>query len=167
MLSRVTLIALTATASLAAASVATAQSTAAPAAPAATAAPVAPGTAGLVPRGFVYNPEGRRDPFVSLARRGSDEETSAPSVRSPGLSGLGASEITLRGTLATQGGYVAIMQGVDAKTYIVRPGERLMDGTVRSITPDAVVILQQVKDSLSLDKQREVRKTLRQTEEAK
>jgi hypothetical protein len=42
-----------------------------------------------------------------------------------------------------------------------------MDGTVRTITPEAVVILQQVRDPLSLDKQREVRKTLRQIEEAK
>ena len=108
-----------------------------------------------------------RDPFVSLLRRGSDTEHSAPAQRAPRLSGLGASEVTLKGTLASGGGYVAILQGVDAKTYIVRPGEQLMDGTVRSITPDTLVILQQVKDPLSLEKQREVRKTLRQTDEAK
>jgi Tfp pilus assembly protein PilP len=106
-------------------------------------------------------------PFVTLLQRGSDVSQSAPATRAPGIAGLGASEVTLKGTLASQGGYVAIMQGIDTKTYIVRTGEQLADGTVRSITPDAVVILQQVKDSLSLDKQREVRKTLRQTEEAK
>jgi len=117
--------------------------------------------------GFTYDPEGRRDPFVSLLRRGDDAERSAPALRAPGLAGLGAAEVTLKGTLASQGGYVAILRGVDAKTYIVRPGEQLMDGTVRSITPDAVVILQQVRDPLSLERQREVRKTLRQTEEAK
>ncbi len=158
MLSRVTLFLLAAT------TVASAQTPVAPVSQ----APSGPaGTAGLEPRGFVYNPEGRRDPFVSLTRRGSDEEGSAPAVRAPGLSGLGASEVTLRGTLASGGGYLAILQGVDTKTYIVRPGERLMDGTVRAITPDAVVIIQQVRDSLSLDRQREVRKTLRQIEEAK
>ncbi len=142
-----------------------AQSSVSPAAPAVPAATVP--SVGVQPLGFSYRADGRRDPFVSLLRRGSDEARSAPSVRPPGLSGLEASEVTLKGTLAMQGGFVAIMQGADAKTYIVRPGERLLDGTVRTITPDTVVILQQVKDSLALDKQREVRKTLRQTEEAK
>ncbi len=50
------------------------------------------------------------------------------------------------------------MQGVDNKTYIVRAGDKLSDGTVRSITADAMVILQQVNDPLSLEKEREVRK---------
>jgi Tfp pilus assembly protein PilP len=120
----------------------------------------------LEPRGFTYSSEGRRDPFVSLLQRGSAVETSAP-VRVPGLAGLGAAEVTLKGTVASQGGYVAILRGVDAKTYIVRAGEKLSDGTVRAITPDTVVILQQVSDPLAADTQREVRNTLRQTEEAK
>lgn len=154
---------------LSAAAAALAQ-TPAPAAPSPAAAAPAPGTPGvptLEPQGFTYDAAGRRDPFVSLLRRGSDIDRSAPTTRAPGLSGLGAAEVTLKGTLASGGGYVAILQGVDAKTYIVRPGERLMDGTVRAITPDTLVILQQVTDPLSLEKQREVRKTLRQTDEAK
>ena len=121
----------------------------------------------LEPRGFTYSSEGRRDPFVSLLQRGSAVDTSAPVNRVPGLAGLGAAEVTLKGTVASQGGYVAILRGVDAKTYIVRAGEKLSDGTVRAITPDTVVILQQVSDPLAADTQREVRKTLRQTEEAK
>ena len=137
-------------------------STAAAAIPAAPAAPVAP----AAPEGHTYRPEGRRDPFVSLLRRGSDT-ASAPSARGPGLKGLGTGEVTLRGTLASQGGYVAILQGSDSKTYIVRPGEQLADGTIRSITANAMVILQQVNDPLSLEKQREVRKVLRQTEEGR
>ena len=59
------------------------------------------------------------------------------------------------------------VQGVDSKNYIVRVGDKLSDGTIRSITADSMVILQQVNDPLSLEKQREVRKLLRQTEEAK
>ena len=135
----------------------------APAAP--PAAPAAPATP-AAPEGHTYRPEGRRDPFVSLLRRGSDT-ASAPSARGPGLKGLGTGEVTLRGTMASQGGYVAILQGSDSKTYIVRPGEQLADGTIRSITADALVILQQVNDPLSLEKQREVRKVLRQTEEGR
>ena len=49
----------------------------------------------------------------------------------------------------------------------MRAGDKLSDGTIRTITADSMVILQQVNDPLSLEKQREVRKVLRQTEEAK
>jgi Tfp pilus assembly protein PilP len=130
-------------------------------------APAAAARTELEPRGYTYSPEGRRDPFVSLLQRGGDIDPAVPTVRPPGLAGLGAAEVTLKGTLASSGGYVAILQGADTKTYVVRPGERLFDGTVRAITPDTLVILQQVNDPLAHEKLREVRKTLRQTEEAK
>jgi Tfp pilus assembly protein PilP len=118
--------------------------------------------------GFTYNPEGRRDPFVSLLRRGgAGLGPTVGGVRPAGLAGLETAEVTLKGTIQSQGGYVGILQGADNKTYIVRAGDRLLDGTVRSITPNVLVILQQVNDPLSLEKQREVRKVLRQTDEAK
>jgi Tfp pilus assembly protein PilP len=146
--------------------------TPAPAQPASNPAAAAQAPAGaatrndLEPRGYTYSGEGRRDPFISLLARGTEVEPTAPTARRPGLAGLGASEVTLRGTVAGGGGYVAILQGADNKTYVVRPGQRLLDGTVRAITPDALVILQQVDDPLAHEKLREVRKTLRQTEEA-
>lgn len=130
-------------------------------------APPAPRTAAPAPtppQGFDYDAEGRRDPFVSLVRRGVDPAGSAASRRSAGLAGLGTAEVTLRGTLQSRDGYVGILQGSDSRTYIVRVGDRLADGTVRSITASALVILQQVNDPLSLEKQREVRKTIRQAE---
>jgi Tfp pilus assembly protein PilP len=88
-------------------------------------------------------------------------------TRPSGLAGLETGEVTLKGTIQSQTGFVAILQGADNKTYIVRPGDKLLDGTVRSITQNAMVIVQQVNDPLSLEKQREVRKVLRQTDEAK
>ena len=130
----------------------------------ATAAPAGPQ---LEPQGYNYDPQGRRDPFLSLLRRGSDVLRSGIGVRPPGLAGLETSEVSLKGTIATQGSYVGIMQGSDNKTYIVRTGDKLLDGTIRTINPDSVVITQQVTDPLSLEKQREVRKVLRQTEEGK
>ena len=131
-----------------------------PAAPATAAAP-------LEPQGFTYNPEGRRDPFVSLVQRGAEMPRSGAGSRPAGLSGLGVAEVNLRGIVVSRGGYVAIVQGVDNRTYIVRAGDKFLDGTVRAITADTLVILQQVNDPISLEKQREVRKVLRQTEEAK
>ena len=105
---------------------------------------------------------------MSLTRRGTDTvQTTGP--RKPGLPGLGVAEVTLKGTMASRGGYLGLLKGADAKTYIVRAGDRLLDGAVQAVTADAVVILQQVDDPLSTQKEREVRKTLRQTteEEAK
>jgi hypothetical protein len=83
------------------------------------------------------------------------------------LAGLGTAEVSLRGVVISQGAFVGIVQGVDSKTYIVRAGDKLSDGSIRSITADSMVILQQVNDPLSLEKVHEVRKALRQTEEGK
>jgi Tfp pilus assembly protein PilP len=132
------------------------------------ATPAAGASPALQARGFTYNPEGRRDPFVNLLRRGTGVDLQAAAGPRPsGLKGLGTGEVTLKGTMASQGAYVAILQGSDSRTYVVHPGEKLFDGTVRTITADSMVILQQVNDPLSKETQREVRKVLRQTEEAK
>jgi Tfp pilus assembly protein PilP len=151
-----------------------AAATAAPGTPAAPGAP-APAAAGktaagivpLEPLGFDYEPEGRRDPFISLLRRGGDARGSADGARPAGLAGLEASEVVLKGTLHSRGGYVAILQGADTKTYIVRPGDRLFDGAITTISDNSLVILQHVNDPLSRETQREVRKTIRQMDEAK
>jgi len=124
--------------------------------------------ADLAPQGYTYDPAGRRDPFISLLTRGGiSGQRGGLGVRPAGLGGLETSEVTLRGTLLSQGAYVGIVQGSDNKTYIVKSGDKLLDGEIRSITPDTMVIMQQVTDPLSLEKQREVRKLLRSTEEAK
>jgi type IV pilus assembly protein PilP len=120
----------------------------------------------IEPQGYTYEPEGRRDPFISLVRRGTDSPGSQPGVRPAGIGGLTTDEVSLRGTLEGREGYVAMLQGTDGRTYIVRAGDALLDGTIRTITPDAMVILQRVNDPLSLDTEREVRIELRPTEEA-
>lgn len=113
--------------------------------------------------GFTYRPEGRRDPFVSLVGRGSDPKASTS--RPPGLGGMLINEVSLKGIMKERSGFIAMLQGPDKKTYVVRPGQRLLDGSVKTITADAVVFSQDVNDPLSLVKQREVRKTLRSGQE--
>ena len=66
-----------------------------------------------------------------------------------------------------QGRAKALVQGVDNKTYIVHQGDKLLDGAIKQITPQGLVITQEVNDPLSLVKQREVRKLLRSLEDAK
>jgi type IV pilus assembly protein PilP len=123
-----------------------------------------PPSGALVPAGYTYNPDGRRDPFISLLRRGAELPAAAPGPRPQGLAGLTASEVSLRGTLKGRDGFVAMLQGADKKTYLARPGDRLLDGTIRSIAADSLVIVQRVTDPLDGETQREVRKGLRSTE---
>ena len=125
-------------------------------APAATPAPV---------DSYTYNPEGRRDPFVSLLRGGSDQRAARIGVA--GLAGLTVDEISVRGVVAGNSGYVAMVMGPDNKTYIARANDKLLDGTVKAVTAQGLVILQEVNDPLSLVKQKEVRKMLRALEEGK
>jgi Tfp pilus assembly protein PilP len=109
------------------------------------------------PEGFTYRAEGRRDPFVSLVRRGT---AGTPRSRARGLAGLATSEVSLRGTVLNQGSVVGILEGVDGRTYIVRPGDKLADGTIRDVSADALIVAQPVVDPLAQEKEREVRKLL-------
>lgn len=121
------------------------------------------------PPNFEYRPEGRRDPFVSLINRGNDGKSdgAATAKRAAGVPGLMTGELTVRGILQTRGAWIAMVSGPDGKVYTIRAGDKLADGVVRAITANSVVILQEVNDPLSLEKQREVRKLLRGGEEVK
>jgi hypothetical protein len=115
------------------------------------------------PPGYTYDPEGRRDPFVSLLMRGSDPGSAA--TRPPGPPGLLINEVIVKGIVRDRSGFIAMIQGPDTKTFIVRTGEKLMDGSVKAITADTVIFSQDVNDPLSLVKQREVRKAVRPLED--
>ena len=158
--------ALVATFSLAIVAVGAAEQAAPPAAqPTAPAKPQTPPPAQTMPiidPAYVYEPAGRRDPFISLVGRG--ESTAAPAVRPPGLSGLLIGEITVKGVVRDRQGFIAMVQAPDNKTYAVRVGDKLLDGSVKSITQEQVIFSQDVNDPLSLVKQREVPKPVRQTE---
>lgn len=120
------------------------------------------------PANYEYTVGGRRDPFLDLVNRGADPRTgNQPTQRAEGVPGLMTSEITVRGIVQTRGTWVAIVAGIDGKVYSIRAGDKLADGVVREVTAQAVVILQEVNDPLSLEKQREVRKLLRGGEEVK
>ena len=122
------------------------------------------------PPNFEYTPQGRRDPFISLVDRGKDTNEStgaATAKRAEGVPGMLVGELTVRGIMQTRGSWVAMVAGPDGKVYTVRAGAKLADGVVREVTATSVVILQEVNDPLSLEKQREVRKFLRGGDEVK
>jgi type IV pilus assembly protein PilP len=125
------------------------------------AAPATAAAAPLPSPAYTYNPEGRRDPFLSLIGRGDDVKGG---VRPAGVTGLLISEVSIKGIVRDRGAFAAMIQGPDNKTFIVKAGDRLMDGTVKSVVQDGVVFSQDVNDPLSLIKQKEIRKTLRTIE---
>ena len=85
-----------------------------------------------------------------------------PEARPAGLPGLLVNEVTLKGVLkSARGDFIALLQAPDNHTYIIHPGDKVMDGVVKAISQDAIVFSQDVNDPLSLVKQREVRKTIR------
>ena len=107
---------------------------------------------------YSYDPAGRRDPFVSLINRGTDLRPLAE--RPSGLAGLSINELLLRGIVFSRGRYLAVLEAPDSKTYIISGDERLFDGSVKSVSADGVVFLEEVNDPLSLVKEREVSRTL-------
>jgi len=119
------------------------------------------------PPNFEYSAEGRRDPFVSLVNKGNEASAGTPVKRAEGVPGMLTNELTIRGILQTKGTWVAMVSGPDNKIYTVRAGDHLADGVIRTITATSIVVLQEVNDPLSLEKQREVRKFLRGGEEVK
>lgn len=128
----------------------------------------------LEPGGFSYNPQGRRDPFVSLQRPVAADR--GPKTRKPGMEGFLVQEVTLRGIVKTAGGgigtaaqpgYIAVMLGADGKSYFVTAGQRLYDGVIARVDATSVTFRQEVTDPLSPVKTREVRKSLYASEEAR
>jgi Tfp pilus assembly protein PilP len=118
------------------------------------------------PPPFTYSSEGRRDPFISLLGRGAQGRSATS--RPAGLPGLLIDEVVVRGIIQDARGYYALVTGSDQKVILtVRAGDRLMDGTVKAVMPGEVVFSQEVNDPLLLQKQREIRKSLRPGEESR
>ena len=134
------------------------------------ATPPAPQAEAAAPKpqeNYTYDPAGRRDPFINLLGTGTGAEARQVAKKGDGPSGMTVAEISVRGVMQSRNGLIAMVQGPDNKTYIVHPGDKLLDGAIKSITPQGLVIEQAVNDPLSVVKQREVRKLLRGIEDAK
>jgi Tfp pilus assembly protein PilP len=76
-------------------------------------------------------------------------------------------EISVKGIIRSRGQFAAYVQGPDNRTYTIRAGDKLFDGTVKAVLADSVVFSQDVNDPLSVVKQREVIKKVRSTEEGR
>jgi Tfp pilus assembly protein PilP len=111
---------------------------------------------------YTYQPAGRRDPFLSLLGTGTESRVTSKSGEGPG--GMSVADISVKGVMQSQGAMVAMIQGPDKKTYVVHKGDKLLDGRIKSISAQGLVVDQEVTDPLSLVKHREVTKLLRSAE---
>jgi Tfp pilus assembly protein PilP len=125
-----------------------------------------PSAADPQPMPYTYSPEGRRDPFQSLTTSGADGK-SAPKPTAAGIAGIRVDELSVRGIMQSRERLVAMVQGADNRTYLIHQGDKLADGVVKSITPQGLVLVQDVSDPHATDKTREVRKLLRTPEDDK
>ena len=143
------------------------QGSASPAKPATPQGPPPAGSARATPveppENYTYDPAGRRDPFLDLLTTGSEPRT-VVSRRGEGAAGLSVGDISVRGLMQSRGGFYAMVQGPDGKTYMMHPGDKLLDGTVKSVNAEGLVMVQEVNDPLSLVKAREITKKLRSLE---
>lgn len=113
--------------------------------------------------GFVYQPAGRRDPFVSLAKPITREDVKGPVVA--GLGGFLLQETALKGVVKNNDGWIAVLEGPDKKGYFVRNGQRLLDGVITAIDAGGITFRQEITDPLSPAKSRDIRRLLNSSQE--
>ena len=101
---------------------------------------------------YRYDPQGRRDPFRSLIGPAPPRSSDKP----PGVPGFLIDEIKLQGIFKTRQGLTAMINGPDNKGYLIRVGDKVLDGEVIRITPSSVVFRQEVNDPTSIERFREV-----------
>jgi len=101
----------------------------------------------------VYNPRGKRDPFINLQELFRQEqprvfipELPPLSERPLGLVGLAISEVTITGVAVAEDNRVVILRGIDGFTYMAREENKLFDGYVFEISEEEVVFIQEVLD---------------------
>lgn len=109
------------------------------------------------PDSYHYDPQGRRDPFQSLIGPAPKLQ---PGQRPAGLPGFLIDEIKLQGIVKTRQGLVAMVNGPDNKGYLMRLGQKVLDGEVIRMTPTAVIFRQEVNDPTRIERFREVVKDL-------
>jgi Tfp pilus assembly protein PilP len=109
--------------------------------------------------GYVYNPAGRRDPFISLAKPVTTDDA-ARGPKPPGIQGFLLQETSLKGVVKTVDGWLAVLEGPDKKGYFVRLGQRMYDGVITAIDAAGLTFRQEITDPLSPAKSRDVRRLL-------
>jgi len=116
------------------------------------------------PGGYVYLPEGRRDPFLSMLRdtTGADGAKKTDEINLPPLQRLTVAELTVIGIVWGGFGYTAMVQTPDGRGYTVQRGARIgnNNGVVSAITEKAIIVEERFTDIYGKKQVREYAKPL-------
>jgi hypothetical protein len=102
----------------------------------------------------------RRDPFESLISHGTGK--GAPNLP-PGKAGLQVSTLRLDGIVRAPNGMIAVVSNPQSRTYFLREGDHLYDGSVEKITMDGVSFHEEGKDAFGKPVERQVNKRIYST----
>jgi len=101
--------------------------------------------------------QARRDPFESLIGRQGNK---APGPLPPGKLGLQVSTLRLDGIVRAPNGMIAVVSNPQARTYFLREGDRLYDGSVEKISMDGVSFHEEGKDAFGKPVEHQVNKRI-------
>ena len=102
----------------------------------------------------------RRDPFESLLAHSQGKGN--PNLP-PGKAGLQVSTLRLDGIVRAPNGMIAVVSNPQARTYFLREGDHLYDGSVEKITMDGVSFHEEGKDAFGKPVERQVNKRIYST----
>src|SRR6266705_2233424 len=102
--------------------------------------------------------QARRDPFESLIGRGQGKGV-APNLP-PGIHGLQVSTLRLDGVVKAPNGMIAVVSNPQSRTYFLREGDHLYDGSVEKINMDGVSFHEEGKDAFGKPVERQVNKRI-------
>ncbi len=117
--------------------------------------PATPGSAPAAAESEVK--QARRDPFESLLGR---QLNKVPANLPPGKLGLQVSTLRLDGIVRAPNGMIAVVSNPQARTYFLREGDRLYDGSVEKISMDGVSFHEEGKDAFGKPVERQVNKRI-------
>jgi Tfp pilus assembly protein PilP len=103
--------------------------------------------------------QARRDPFESLVGRQKSQADAAKNLP-PGKAGLQVSTLRLDGIVKAPNGMIAVVSNPQARTYFLREGDHLYDGTVEKISMDGVSFHEEGKDAFGKPMERQVNKRI-------
>ena len=106
-----------------------------------------------------YDNGGRRDPFVSLMTPGKAVVAESGRGRT-GLASMSLADVSVKGMLRAGGDALAVLEGPDGRSFVVRSRDKLQDAIVKSIDRDGVVFVEQ-EDAGGAIRARDIRKPLK------
>jgi len=117
-----------------------------------------PSTPGVAPEAAESEvKQARRDPFESLLGRQGNK---GPANLPPGKLGLQVSTLRLDGIVRSPNGMIAVVSNPQSRTYFLREGDRLYDGSVEKISMDGVSFHEEGKDAFGKPVERQVNKRI-------